>query len=134
MAIETTKGRDFRVIPSAVHLVALLVVGFASSLNGVSQAKAQNLDRSTFCRHYHEWASSGTTGPPCSLDAGLVTPSEFCKHQHKFALNFTSKVKGNLDVAGWCRDNKTAKNTGVPLDEFEFHYHNNAGTGTTGPQ
>lgn len=136
MSITTTKGISYGFICSAVALVSILVVGFGSSVDRVSQAKAQEpaLTYNEFCPHHHTWALSGTTGvddPPCQASTESVIQAVFCRHNHKFALNWTTYVEGDPEVKEWCADHNPAEE--VPLKIFINHYHQNAGTDTTSP-
>lgn len=125
----------------AAALIGSFNIALTSGFDGVSQANAQQVEMSTFCEHYHNWALSGTTGvigPPCSeidyqeQSSSVVDQYDFCFHDHKFALNWTSIVVGDSSVEEWCNDYSDDIGP-VTRDIFDFHYHNNAGTGTTGP-
>jgi hypothetical protein len=91
-------------------LVAIIVVGFASGLDGISQAEAEtnagtdvdSIKMDAFCGHYHMWGDSGTRDvkepPKCEKSSEPVTPNNFCAHNHKFAINWTTYVAGDLSV------------------------------------
>lgn len=127
------------VICSVIALAASFTVCFGAGFNRTAHANAEKIDMSTFCAHYHNWALSGTTqvdSSPCPVSdtssQNTTSQYDFCFHNHKFALNWTSIVVGDSGVEDWCSDS-TKSDTPLTRDVFDFHYHNNAGTGTTGP-
>ena len=145
MHVETTKVRLFSAICFAVPLVAMIAVGFAWGVDGISQPKAEknavtevdSKKRDTFCRHSHTWGGRGTRGVDncegSDLSSQSVTGDSFCSHTHKFKLDSTTPVAGDLSVLEWC-DNNMEATSFPPSNIYLKHYHNNAGTGTTGPK
>ena len=115
------------------------IIGGAMDSVGISKASAQEIDLITYCYHFHNWGLSGTTGVDSPLcddldleDDTLIYQDEFCFHLHRFASNWISILTGDTSVESWCNDFDERANP-VTWDIFDFHYHNNAGTGTTGP-
>ena len=149
MHVETTKNRLFSGICFAVSLVAMIVVGFASGVNGAEENVVTDVNEKkmdTFCGHYHFWGSSETTGfdnKSCKKPEGKdlndssgesiksVTQFFFCSHTHKFGLDSTTPVAGSMGVLDWCAD--SISDAPLPTSIYSDHYHNNASTGTTRP-
>ena len=128
----------------AVAGLVLLLLGAGSadlphlgkSLGVVSEARAQ-IALPYFCGHYHSWALDSTTAVetfPCPTEEWYqLEHADFCEHFHTFGLDWTTSVSGDPSVVRWCED---PANQGLPVPDwvYDYHYHENAGTSTTGPE
>ena len=128
-----------RKVCRASIMAIFFVTGGGLHGGGLSRAGAEPIDMATYCYHFHNWALSGTTGVDSPLCRNLgsrsrdpVSQDEFCFHVHRFALNQTSILVGDASAEIWCNSFE-AREQSLPEGVFYYHYHNNAGTGTTEP-